>query len=42
VTTGAAAAMPELPVQSKYSCGPLIELEQSAEAFVTLDATGIL
>jgi hypothetical protein len=26
-------------VESKYSCGSLIELEQSAEALMTLDAT---
>ena len=28
-------------VGTKYSCGPLVELEQSTEPPVTLDATGV-
>ena len=30
------------PVWSRYSCGALIELQQSTEAFLTVDATRML
>src|SRR5947208_15792098 len=36
------ASLSLVALWSRYSCGALIELQQSTEAFLTLDATGML